>query len=100
VDAIQDLFINPDWTRSVMTGQSLRDQEEDNEEGGLVRSRKPSFARCAEYARLKSILPEMGYDMDKACLYYYMAMCTRVTTNVFLCLLAHHVSTASAGALL
>jgi hypothetical protein len=63
-DAIQDLFLNPDWARAVLTGKSLRDTGN----GEALGAQKPSFANSAEYARLKDVLPGLGYDMEKVCI--------------------------------
>lgn len=63
IDAIQSLFLQPDFSTAVLASQALRDSE-----GGNGFTGKPSFAMSSEYGRLCTVLPQEGYDMSKVCI--------------------------------
>lgn len=77
LDAIQDMFLDPDWANAVMKAQAMRDNEDEEGHDGLAG--KPSFARYKEYARLCTVLPEHGYDMSKVCLFFIPGICSCYT---------------------
>lgn len=63
VDAIQSLFLDAEWSRSVMKSQAMRDMEDI--EGEDLRKDRPSVARFNEYKRLRKALTDRGHDMQK-----------------------------------